>query len=492
MPLRHVLRHELRLLLRGRVATTALLLLAIVVAYGAFAGARWRSEQLATVSQINAHDASVYETIAAQLEELRRQGNPRPALQLAGLPWYLAQSGDAIAPAPHVDPRRAEAAASEWVGGRHAILPPAPFSALAVGQSDLHPYYARVTIRTRPALVQSDELENPVNLLTGRFDLAFVLAFCWPVLVLPLLYNVASEERESGTLALVASQPVSWTAMLLVRLSVRVGLAVAVTLAVSVLTLWTSGALAKVSAIDLTTWSGVVMALALFWTGVATLVNAAGWSSAANSGALIVMWLLTAIVIPSLVGEAAHLWAPVPSRVELITAVRQAASLTPSETTTLVSSYYETHPDAERSTDAADTTAIRGLAQQDEVDARIDPILTAYSEAVAQQQAFADGLRFLSPPLLIHDAVTELAGSGAGRYRQFGAQVDQYHRRWRGYFYPLVHARTMLGTPHYDNAPRFTFVDEPAASVRRRTMLLTAVAGVIGLCVLGAGLRSMG
>ena len=53
--------------------------------------------------------------------------------------WYIFQPEGAVAPAPHIDPRRAEAAASEWVGARHAILPPAPMGALAIGQSDLHP-----------------------------------------------------------------------------------------------------------------------------------------------------------------------------------------------------------------------------------------------------------------------------------------------------------------------------------------------------------------
>ena len=489
--LRHILRHEVRLIARGRVASCALAVLAVVVAYAAYAGAAWRHEQLTTAARIAAHDARLYASIAEQLTELDRRGQPQPRLQLAGLPWYLAQTGEVIVPAPHVDPRRAEAAASEWVGARYAVLPPAPFSALAVGQSDLHPYYTRVTIRTRPALVQSDELENPVNLLTGRFDLAFVLAFCWPVLVLPLLYNVASEERENDTVALIRSQPLSWAYILGARLAVRSGIALLITLSASLFTLATLGALAQVSVGEVALWTAVVLALALFWTGVAMLVNAAGWSSATNSAAMLVVWLLLVVVAPAMIGEVSQALAPVPSRVQLITAVREAGSLSPSETTALVSAYYETHPDAEQSTDSADLTAIRGLAQQDEVDRRITPILLAYRTSVERQQALAERLRFLTPPVLVHDAVTELAGSTAARYRRFAEQVDAFHRSWRTYFYPLVHARAVLTMAHYDRAPRFAFTEDRLAQVMARTALLTGVTAGAGLLLLVVGMRRM-
>jgi ABC-2 type transport system permease protein len=489
--LRPILRHEVRLLLRGRVAPCALALLAIVVSYAAYAGAAWRTEQLTTAARIASHDEWLYASIRDQLLELERQGQPQPRLQLAGLPWYLAQTGDVIAPAPHLDPRRAEAAASEWVGARHAVLPPAPFSALAIGQSDLHPYYTRVTIRTRPALVQSDELENPVNLLTGRFDLAFVLAFCWPVLIMPLLYNVASEERENGTLALIGSQPIAWTRILGARLAVRIGIVWLVTLVAALLTLGALGALSDVPTGDIFGWITAVVALAAFWTGVATLINAAGWSSATNSAAMLVVWLLLVVVVPALIGEASQALVPVASRVQLITAVREAASLTAAETTALVSAYYESNPDAEPSKDSADATAIRGLAQQDEVDRRINPILNEYRASVARQQTVADRLRVLSPPLLVHDAVTELAGSTAARYRRFADEVDAYHRAWRAYFYPLVHARTVLTTAHYDRAPRFTFPEEPLGAARLRAVVLSGGTASIGMLMLFVGMRRL-
>jgi ABC-2 type transport system permease protein len=476
-----IIRHELRVLARGPVAAVALVLLCVTVAYAAWSGTRWRQEQLATIGHLREHDARVSDRIASQLDELERRGDPRPNLQLAGMAWYIFQPNGAEAPAPHIDPRRPEAASSEWVGARHVHLPPAPFSALAVGQSDLHPYYTRVTIRTPSILIQRDELENPLNLLNGRFDLAFVLAVCWPILVLPLLYNLIAEDRESGTLALLASQPVSLRRILSIRLAIRAGVALIVTLLTSVGALAVFGGLADVSPVDMLPWSAAAGGSALFWCGLAAVVNLTRWRAALNAAVLTVAWVGLVIVAPALLGELAASWAPVPSRVQLTNTVREAGNLSGSDMAALVTAYYEAHPDASPSKDSADVTAIRGLAQQDEVDRRIEPVLAAYQTATARQQRLAERLRFISPPLLIYDAVAELAGTTASRYRSFVDQVDRYHTAWRGYFYPLVHARVSLTMAHYERAPQFAFEDERAGAARARAMRLVGVAGAIGL-----------
>lgn len=484
-PVAHIVRHEVRLLMRSRATWVVAGLLAVVVAYAAWNGTQWTAEQRQTIAQVQADDERLYRGIHAQLDDLARLGDPRPSLQLAGMAWYIFQPEGALAPAPHLDPRRAEAAASEWVGARHAVLPPRPLGALAIGQSDLYPFYTRVTIRTRPALVQSDEIENPANLLSGRFDLAFALTFCWPLLVLPLLYNVFSEERESGTLALVASQPVSLRSLLAARLAVRGGLAVLLTTLASLVALAAFGGLdAGAAWLALALWASAIAATGLFWCGVATAVNLAGWRSAANATVLTAVWLASVVIVPAVVGELAATIAPVPSRVELINALRHAGNLQPSELTALVSTYYEEHPNALRTGHSADDTAIRGLAQQDAVDRRIGPVLSAYREAAARQQSIVDRVRFLSPPLLVYDAVGELAGTTTDRYRRFAEQVDAYHRAWREYFYPLVHARTTMTRAHYENAPRFVFQEEPEDRTEGRAVVLIGSAGGTGVLLL--------
>ena len=67
----------------------------------------------------------------------------------------------------------------------HAGMPPAPLAPLSVGVSELLPASATVGVfSTKDELVKGSELDNPVNLLAGRFDPAFLFVYLYPLLVL--------------------------------------------------------------------------------------------------------------------------------------------------------------------------------------------------------------------------------------------------------------------------------------------------------------------
>jgi ABC-2 type transport system permease protein len=307
---------------------------------------------------------------------------------------------------------------------------------------------------------------------------------------LPLLYNLISEDRESGALALIASQPVPLAVVAGVRLGVRLLVPVVLTILASAaaLLLFADG-WPQVASLPFTAWCGAVVATALFWGGVAMLVNLARWRSATNATVIAACWLTTTVLAPAVLGEIAAAAVPVPSRISLINAVRHAGNLSSTQLAALVSSYYEEHPDAVRTRHSADDTAIRGLAQQDEVDRRIEPLLNAYRQATTRQQALVQQMRVVSPPLVIYEGVTELAGTTAARHHRFAEQVDAYHRAWRDYFYPLVHKRIAMTRTLYEAAPRFVFHDEPQSARVRRAGLLFLFVSVLGLAAIALAVR---
>lgn len=85
--------------------------------------------------------------------------------------------------------------------GTTAVLPPAPLPLLATGQSDLSPGHETVVLwrLATPADTRS-ELENPSHLMAGRFDLAFVLVWLYPLFLLALVYDLMAGDQEAGTL----------------------------------------------------------------------------------------------------------------------------------------------------------------------------------------------------------------------------------------------------------------------------------------------------
>ncbi len=90
-----------------------------------------------------------------------------------------------------------------------ALLPPAPLSALAIGQGDVYPNYIKVTARSLDALVSGDQIEHPLAVASGQFDAAFVVLFLYPLLIFAVSFDLTATERDRGTLRMVLAQPVT-------------------------------------------------------------------------------------------------------------------------------------------------------------------------------------------------------------------------------------------------------------------------------------------
>ena len=83
-----------------------------------------------------------------------------------------------------------------------------------------------------------------------------------------------------------------------------------------------------------------------------------------------------------------------------------------------------------------------------------------------QQQAAIDRLKFLSPAILLQDALDDISGAGPARHRDFLAQVDRFHQQWRAFFTPLIFQKASFTA--FDRTPRVTFEEEPTAAVVSR------------------------
>ena len=79
----------------------------------------------------------------------------------------------------------------------------------------------QLTIKTFEAQRFDTDLVNPSSLHAGNLDLAFVILFLFPLLVIVLTFNLIAEETESGTWKLVAVQAKSTFGFVFSKLLVR-------------------------------------------------------------------------------------------------------------------------------------------------------------------------------------------------------------------------------------------------------------------------------
>ncbi len=450
-----ILRHEWLALRADHTVWVIAAIFAVAIGYGVWNGARWVAFQRAALA-----DAAV--------EEIERYG--RLQAQVAD----IQHSGRQVS--PFADPR-SPANVGGRLGPRYAALPPAPLAALAIGQSDLLPYYFKISTDARENIVAATELENPHRLLVGRFDLAFVLIYLYPLLILGITYNLLSAEREQGTLALALSQPVALSTLVAGKVTLRALLLVGIVVGFSIVALLGSGTDLSASGAGarLLLWVAVVAGYGTLWFALAVFVASLGRASATNATILASIWLVLVVMLPSLFNLLATSVYPVPSRVEMVQAVREASDEANASGSKLLARYYEDHPELATgdATQAMNDFNVVRVAVNDDVERRVRPVIDRFDQQVRSQQQAIDGLKFLSPAILLQDALNDISGTGTARHRYFMTQVERFHRQWREYFTPLIFAKASFSA--FDDVPRFRFDEEPT----------TAVTGRVGFAVLG-------
>ncbi len=462
------MRHEWRALVADRAVVTLLVVLAGALAWGLFNGVRWQGYQGQVIADAlreeQARFARAEETIAA------------------------ARARKATLPA-FSDPGNPDTAGRNFAA-RYVTLPPSALMPLAVGQSDLLPGYFKITTDAEQTVLATSDTVNPLQLLTGRLDVAFVLIYLYPLFLLAISYNLLSGEREQGTLALTLSQPIALRQLLAGKVAIRLVVVlgcVAATLTVGCLAvgvrLWDPAVLLSFAG-----WLAVVAAYGVFWMAVAVAVALGGWSSAASAVVLAGTWLALTVLVPSAAQLALDSLYPVPSRVEMIQAMREASDAANADGAALLGRYYQDHPElATDGSPAADFNVTR-LAVDARIEESVAPVLARFERQLAAQRALAGRVRLLSPAILAQDALVDLAGTGAPRHEWFVAQVRRFHRQWRQFFFPRVAARTPL--VDYAAVPRFTFAEEPAQARGRRVLVAVAIVGVHTLLALAAAVAA--
>ena len=455
-----VIRVEWRSLARERAVWAVLALFAVLVAYGALGGGQ--------------HARAERQAIDAALDE--------EASRIAHLREELSAIA-AGAPVRHASDPRSALIVGRDLGRRAATLPPGALASVSIGQRDLLPHTIHVTTQARLADGADADAGSPTRRMSGAFDLAFVFVFLLPLVILALTYDLLAGERERGTLGLVLSQPISLSTFILGKAAQRAALLIAVVLSLGLLgPALSGGGLSGESApVRVALYAGLLVAYSAFWFAAAVAVNAWGRSSAGNALALVGLWLGLVVVIPGLVSVAIDAVHPAPSRVELVNLARAAASEAEAQASAIEGDHGE-----DRARVGSDRSARRAVDVQEDLERRVQPVVDAFRDQLSRQQRLVDRARFLSPAIVLHEGLNEVAGSGVARHQRFSEQVDAFHEAHKRFFFDRIRRGADLAPADYDAMPRFTYVEEPPASLARRVG-----AGLLGLALPAAALLAL-
>ncbi|MGO1541966.1 MAG: DUF3526 domain-containing protein [Luteimonas sp.] len=442
-----------RLLARGWVGPAALLLTLALALLAA-----WNGQQFATQWQ-------------AQTEAARTQADEARTRLAADI-----AAGDGWAALPF----NAEGAVQ---------LPPAPLADLASGRADLDPRTAAAsTFRKQHELFQHYEIDSPLALALGRFDLAFVIQTLLPLLVIALGYGVLAEERERGLDRVLAVQGVSPQGLLAGRLLARAALLLAPLLAVFAW-LWLAGG-ADASEAQRTTRLGWALALTIaylgFWWTLVAWIGTWRLGTGQTLLALLAAWALLVLALPALAGLASRELHPPPSRFELIAAARAQEIDGIKRGQALLGDYVHDHPDLDPAA-AADLPgwATNLFLTSRLVDDAVAPVVQRFDNALAQQQASVARWQFTTPALMLQRGLIAVAGTDEHRRSAFHHQARAYLVEFREHTGTMMFEGRLLDEDGLDALPAFVFIEpDTAATLRNVRAPLLAMLSVSALLLL--------
>ncbi len=448
--LTRIMRHDLRLLVADKILWIVVVLMLGMIAGGIYNGAIWASARLAAVSALEQKALEDLAEQRSEAEAFESGAKPLPT----GTPAAMLPTGKSVP----------------------VVLPPAPLAAVSIGQSDIYPFSTSVNLMTeKNDLFQEYEQDNPLTLLTGKFDLAFVLVFIFPLLILALAYNLLSAERENGTLSLtMANAAVSVKKIVAGKVLSRLSVVLSLAIGFSLIGLLLSGiditAAENLSRVAL--FVAAIICYAMFWFAVAVMVNAVGFSSAANATIVGGVWVMVSVIAPSFLNLAATTLHPVPSRLEFISKIREADNQTRSEGEKFLKSYYADHPELAPPDGLTQSQASqRFYAIRQERQKRLMPEVEQFDRQLAAQQALVARYRILSPAVVMQETLNDIAGTSTARQRYYVAQIRETIGALQDFLVPKLMRREVLRAADYDQIPRFQFQEEAVSKIAERAAL---------------------
>ncbi|MEO1486003.1 MAG: DUF3526 domain-containing protein [Bacteroidota bacterium] len=372
------------------------------------------------------------------------------------------------------------------VGNYHprvAAMDPEPMAFVATGQADLFTHYVKPKVSGDDFAMNFAEMTSPVQLLFGSFDLAFVVVYLLPLLIIAFSYNVLSAEKESGSLRLLAAQPLRLQTWVLQKLGLRFFWMFVLVMISTLVVFLLSGIHPFEQGVRFWSLFGLIMAYTLFWFALAFLVNLWVGSSAKNAVALLGLWIVFVLLAPSALNQLGNTLYPMPSRTLMINEMRQLKAEMTEKQDEILNNFLRDHPEYAIN----DTTQSRGfyhryMASQKLVREELAPLVNSYEDQLKKQQNWINVFKWISPAIIAQESLNRMAGTSTQDYENFRNQVVAFAGDWRNHLIPLLFNNEKFTTKDVAGLPEFRFTPLQKGTSKESIILM-----VLGLMIFAFG-----
>lgn len=351
---------------------------------------------------------------------------------------------------------------------QNALWPPKPLQALAIGITDIQPFYYQVQTTVNDQEPSNIPVNNPVRLFAGNFDLAFVWLYLLPLLVIAFCYPLYAEEKETGTAALLKVQQISLRNLIGYKLLFRASIISSLVLALNLIGFIAAPGSGG-NAISYIWWCTITQLYLLIWCAFSWAIVCCKWSGTITALLLTGCWLVAVMVAPALVNIYVLVNHPIPLHSELASLQRHESeeiwALPPHA---LVDSFNATHPQYAYSSNPAKDT-VHGsnrffAGYHYLLEKRVGKAAEVRDNQVNTRNQYFEKLAAFDPVLHTQQLFNQLAGTRLQDYHSYHKQVTEFQQQWKSFLYPWQLSGTPLGVDQFRQFPVFHFQNSPLSA----------------------------
>lgn len=334
-----------------------------------------------------------------------------------------------------------------------------PINSLAIGQRDVNPSIQSVTIRGLEGQKYDSELNNANNLMLGNIDFSFVLVYLFPLLIIAFTYNIVSEEKESGTWKIVATQSDNTFLYILKLFYIRIlSLLALLTIVIFIAILFLHIPLDK----SLFTFYGISILYILFWFAVCFYIVSLQKNSNFNAVILLTIWLFLIIILPATINTYIVNKYPVPEALELTLRQRNAYhEKWDMDKKATMDKFYQHYPQFKSyPLPEIEFSWLWYYAMQQMGDDESAVQSKELESKLEQRNQSSQFIAQFIPTLHTQIQLNEIAKADLGNQLLFLQETQKFHEKLRLYFYPKIFGNAPVNQEKWENFKVETFSDE--------------------------------
>ena len=319
---------------------------------------------------------------------------------------------------------------------------PYPLTGLAAGIKDVTPVTEKVNYYTDYAAIDR-EITNPAILFEGRLDLVYVNLYLIPLLIIVLVYNILSSEKENGISRLLIVQGGSLKRVLLIKLTFRLSVVFLAAVFLNALGMLLSPS-GYPSVWDVFLWFFLLLSYCVFWFSLCFIIISLDRNSVFNLFSCLALWIFLLFLLPLVINKTAQLKNP--SELKLLD-LQEKDRLISDEVwamnpKSVTDSFYRNYPKYKSAYTPVDTLDNQNDAffagyyqiKQNRMKAVVDSLWK--NENMANQTAHS--LIKYNPVQNTEHLFTLLAHTSRMDYLQYKQDVKDFQRIWQNCFYNRV------------------------------------------------------